>query len=125
MDTNEKINLWLKMGETIGVPVNQIQAVRGARKGLPDGVYEVSWAEKFGADSIEDAAQLALVMLYANGNELRPQRFILSVENKDGVITKVDLSRHKFLTALQAGLKRCCPDTADSDDRQQYPGVRS
>jgi hypothetical protein len=118
MDSNEKIRLWLKMGETIGVPLKQIQTVRDVRKCLPDGGYEVSWVERFGADSIEDAAQLALVMLYANGSELRPQRFLLTVENREGVITKVDLSGSKFLTALQAGLKRCYPDSADNDKQE-------
>jgi len=117
MNANEKINLWLKMGETIGVPKNQIQAVRGIKKGLSDGVYKVTWAERFGADSPEDAAQMALVMLYANGDELRPHRFSLSVEGKDGVVTNVDLSGPKFLTGLQAGLKRCCPDAVDSDEQ--------
>jgi hypothetical protein len=117
MNANEKINLWLKMGETIGVPKSQIQAVQDNQKGLSDGVYKVTWADRFGADSIEGAAQMALVILYANGDGLRPHRFSLSVEGKDGVVTKVDLSGAKFLAGLQAGLKRCQADAAHSDQQ--------
>ena len=129
MNATEKISLWLKMGETIGVPKNQIQMVKGARKGLSDGVYRVAWAGTVDGESPESAAQMALVRLYANVH-LRPDLFILSVQDKDGVVTQVDLSGPKFLAGLQAGLKRCYAGDADSDEQalvesEQYSEVRS
>jgi hypothetical protein len=117
MNAKEKLNLWVKMGESIGVPKHQIQTVRAIKKGLSEGLYKVTWAATFDAVSTEDAAQMALVTLYANGNELQPHRFSLSVEGKDGVVTQVDLSGPKFLTGLQAGLKRCSSDAVDSDEQ--------
>lgn len=129
MNAKEKINLWLKMGETIGVPENQIKAVRGARKGLSDGVYQVTWAGTVDGESPAAAAQMALVRMYANVH-MRPDLFILSVQDKDGVVTQVDLSGPKFLAGLQAGLKRCYAGDADSDEQvlvesEQHLGVRS
>jgi len=129
MDASEKINLWLKMGETIGVPENQIKAIRGARKGLSDGLYRVTWAGTVDGESPEGAAQMALVRLYADVH-MRPDLFILSVQDKDGVVTQVDLSGPKFLAGLQAGLKRCYAGDADSDEQalvesERYSEVRS
>jgi hypothetical protein len=129
MDTNEKINLWLKMGETIGVPQNQIQIVRGARKGLSDGVYRVTWAGTVDGESPESAAQMALVRLYADV-KMRPDLFILSVQDKDNLVTQIDLSGPKFLAALQAGLKCSYADDANSDEQvlvgsEQHLGVQS
>jgi hypothetical protein len=130
MNVSEKISLWLKMGETIGVPKSQVQMVRGARKGLSDGLYRVTWAGTVDGESPEGAAQMALVRLYANGNELRPDLFGLSVEDKNGVVTQVDLSGPKFLVGLQAGLKRCYPGATDGDEptpveSEQQLGARS
>jgi hypothetical protein len=129
MNAKEKINLWLKMGGAIGVPKSQIQIVRGARKGLSDGLYRVTWAGTVEGESPEGAAQMALVRLYANVH-LRPDLFILSVQDKDGVVTQVDLSGPKFLAGLQAGLKRCYAGDADSEEQapvesEQHLGVRS
>jgi hypothetical protein len=129
MDAKEKISLWLKMGGAIGVPKDQIQIVAGARKGLSDGLYRVTWAGTVEGESPEGAAQMALVTLYANVH-LRPALFILSVQDKDGVITQVDLSGPKFLAGLQAGLKRCYAGDPDSDEQalvesEQHLVVRS
>jgi len=129
MNAKERINLWLKMGETIGVPKSQIQIVRGAGKGLSDGLDRLTWAGPVDGESPEGAAQMALVRLYANVH-LRPDLFILSVQDKDGVVTQVDLSGPEFLAGLQAGLERCYGGDTDSDEQalvesEQYSEVRS
>jgi hypothetical protein len=128
LDPNEKMNLCLEMGETIGIPVNRIQAVRGARKGLADGVYRVTWAGTVDGDSPAGAARMALGRFYAN-LQIRPGLFIPSVQDKDGLVTQADLSGPKFRGGLQAAVGRFYAGDADSDEpvrveSEQFPGAR-
>jgi hypothetical protein len=103
MNAMGKTDLWLKMGEAVGVPEKQLQAVRNLNQRLPDGAYRVSWTDKFAADSALEAAEFALVKLFVEGNMLRPSSFVLTVEGNDGKVS-FDYLGARFLKGLQAGI---------------------
>jgi hypothetical protein len=71
---------------------------------------------------------MALVKLYSDVH-LRPDCLILSVHDKNSVVTLVDLSWPKFLAGPKDGLKSCFPSPVDDDpalvESEQHTGVRS